>query len=183
MRPIFFGCFTALLLSLAAGGQSPASHANTPTPAAKIEIRPIPPELLRRFDPLHAALKPSAKAWVEQQAKIEAKRAKPDLNALRAAIRQRFASSRPDNAAVDTFAFLVLMRAVQNMQAVINSCGGSDIPEQNLTNMLSSYGDDQCMSSSSLTNMLQQQQASLIALTNIEKTLHDTDMSIIANMK
>ncbi|HME57334.1 MAG TPA: hypothetical protein VKF63_03285 [Terracidiphilus sp.] len=127
MRPIFFGCFTALLLSLAAGGQSPASHAITPAPAAKIEIRPIPPELLQRYEPLHAALKPSARAWVEQQARIEAQRPNHDLNALRAAIRQRFPGSFSAPASlrqggdIDAVVFVVLVQTSQNVQANIEA--------------------------------------------------------------
>jgi hypothetical protein len=127
MRPIFFAFFAALVLNLAAVGQSPASHPITPAPAAKIELRPVPPELVRRFDPLHAALNPSARAWVDQQAKIEAQRSKPDLNALRAAIRQRFpgsfASQAPGvsvaekNRDVDAVAFLVLTESAQQTQA------------------------------------------------------------------
>src|SRR5271157_1437341 len=127
MRPIFFGCFTALLLSLAAGGQSPASHAITPAPAAKIEIRPIPPELLQRYEPLHAALKPSARAWVEQQARIEAQRPNHDLNALRAAIRQRFPVSFSAPASlrqggdIDALVFVVLMQTSQDVEDKIDA--------------------------------------------------------------
>ncbi|MGA3160962.1 MAG: hypothetical protein ABSC77_07070 [Terracidiphilus sp.] len=127
MRPIFFAFSTVLLLSLAAVGQSPASHAIAPAPAAKLEIRPVPLELLQRFEPLHAALQPPAKAWVDQQAKIETQRPKPDLNALRAAIRQRFprslASPAPGvsvaekNRDVDVVAFLVLTESAQQTQA------------------------------------------------------------------
>ncbi|HEY1211247.1 MAG TPA: hypothetical protein VGE85_17915 [Terracidiphilus sp.] len=127
MRPIFFGCLTALLLSLAVGGQSPASHAIAPAPAAKIEIRPIPPELTQRYEPLHAALKPSARAWVDQQATIEARRPKPDLNALRAAIRQRFPGSFSAPASlrqggdIDAVVFVVLVQTSQNVQANIEA--------------------------------------------------------------
>jgi len=127
MHPIFFAFLIAFLLNPCAGAQSPASHAITPAPAAKLEIRPVPPELLRRFDPLYAALQPSARAWVDQQAKIEAKRSAPDLNALRAAIRQRFphsfASQAPGvsvaekNRDVDAVAFLVLTESAQQTQA------------------------------------------------------------------
>lgn len=131
MRPIFFGFFAALLLSLGAGGQSPAGNARVPMTAARIEIRPLPPELTRRFEPLRAALQPAARNWVEEQAKIEARRPHPDLNALRAAIRQRFprsfsaAGSRQTGVTavqqsggdIDAVVFLVLMQASQNAQA------------------------------------------------------------------
>jgi hypothetical protein len=127
MRPIFFAFSTMLLLSLNVGGQSPASHAITPTPAAKMEIHPIPQELLQRYEPLYAALQPSAKTWVDQQVKIELQRPKPDLNALRAAIRQRFPRSFASQASgvaaaeknrdVDVVAFLVLTQSAQQTQA------------------------------------------------------------------
>jgi hypothetical protein len=117
MRPIIFVFSTVLLLNLAAGAQSPASHATPPAPAAKLEIRPLPPELLQRASALHAQLQPSAKSWIEQQAKIEAKRPKPDLDELRSAIRQRFAASHPNNAAVEAVAALVLLQMAQDRDA------------------------------------------------------------------
>jgi hypothetical protein len=127
MRPIFFGCLTALLLSLSFGGQSPATHAVTPAPTSKIEIRPLPPQMMQRYETLHAALKPSAKAWVEQQATIEARRPKPDLNALRAAIRQRFPGSFSAPASlrqggdIDAVVYVVLMQTSQNVEAKIDA--------------------------------------------------------------
>jgi len=77
----------------------------------------------------------AARAWVEQQARIEAKRPKPDLNALRTAIRQRFpgsfsapGSQQPgvtaaqNNSDIDAVVFVVLMQAAQDAQ--------SDLEEQ-----------------------------------------------------
>ena len=127
MQRISLGLFLALLLGLGANGQSAVNNARVPVRAARVEIRTMPPELLQRFEPLHAALKPSARIWIEEQAAVEAQRPRPDLNALRAAIRQRFAASfspaasRPsvelNSSDVDAVAFVVLMQAARNAQA------------------------------------------------------------------
>ncbi len=97
MQRIALALFVAILFGLAAVGQSHNSStpdtANAAAPAAKLEIRPVPPELLRRSVNIRAVLQPSAKTWIEQQAKIEARKSNLDLNALRTAIHQRFASS------------------------------------------------------------------------------------------
>jgi len=131
MQRIILVLFVTSMLVLNAGGQSknPATvgDVKAPATAAMIEILSVPPRLVQRFEPLHAALNPSARAWVEQQARIEARRPKPDLNALRAAIRQRFprsfASQAPGvsvagkNRDVDAVAFLVLTESAQQTQA------------------------------------------------------------------
>jgi hypothetical protein len=114
MRPIFFGFLIAFLLNLGAGGQSPASRTFTPVPAARMQIRLLPPEKLHRVVALHESLQPSAKAWIVQQARIEAQRPAPDLPALRAAIRLRFAGSRPDNATVEAAVALVLFQMAKD---------------------------------------------------------------------
>src|SRR5450755_4015717 len=61
--------------------------------ARPVEVRPLPPEMTQRFSVLHASLQPSAKAWVEQQARVEAQRPAPDLAELEAQIRTRFSAS------------------------------------------------------------------------------------------
>jgi hypothetical protein len=114
MRPVLFAFSTVLLLNPCSGAQSPASRAVTPAPAAKIEIRPVPPELSRRFEQLYAALKPYARDWVNLQAKIEAQRLKPNLDALRVAIRLRFVDSHPDNSTVETVVALVLLQMAKD---------------------------------------------------------------------
>jgi len=54
---------------------------------------PVPPEILHRCQLLRAYLQPAVRTWMEQQARLEARRPSLDLDALRGAIRQRFASS------------------------------------------------------------------------------------------
>jgi DNA anti-recombination protein RmuC len=263
MRPIFFGCLTALLLSLSFGGQSPATHAVTPAPTSKIEIRPLPQQLMQRYEPLHAALQTSARAWVDQQAKIEAKRPKPDLNALRAAIRQRFPGSFSAPASlrqggdIDAVVYVVLMQTSQNVEAKIDADAAqiqdmelniktllneieqlnqnmASLPKsaqsnspcitplcrslpstlarinsstarfphpihlqapasltlaqlQTLVNQmessLSTVGDDSQLANMDLHNLQQQQQQTLQMLSDIDKSVNDTAMSIIGNLK
>jgi hypothetical protein len=118
-----------------AGEQTTAGNARPQAPAAGIQARPIPAESLQRFEQLHAALQPSARTWVDQQASIEAQRSKPDLGALRAAVRQRFASSLsatgpgragfsagPLNAGtVDAMVWLILVQSYQEQQQGLQS--------------------------------------------------------------
>ncbi len=73
-----------------------------------------------------ASLQPSVRLWVEQQAKIEARRSALDVNALRTAIVQRFAGSLPaagsqqpsasleDGGEVAEMAVLVILMMVQD---------------------------------------------------------------------
>jgi len=82
------GLIAAISLNVGAGAQT-REAAN----AGVIKLEPVPAELQGRSEKLHAVLKPTAASWVEQQAKIEEKRPAVDVNALEAAIRQRFASS------------------------------------------------------------------------------------------
>ena len=102
MRRIILGVFAISVwgtLALASGGRG---QTNTPArnndlkpvaPAPAMMIRPVPPEIAKRAQMLRASLQPSAKAWIDQQAQIEAKRQVPNPDALRSAIRQRFADS------------------------------------------------------------------------------------------
>ena len=59
----------------------------------RLDIPPVPAQLEQRGAGLRAKLQPSARAWVEDQAKTEMQRPSVDVNALEAAIRQRFATS------------------------------------------------------------------------------------------
>jgi hypothetical protein len=89
----------SLALAFASGGRGQANtsaRSSELKPAAvapQMAIRPVPPEIEKRAQTLRASLQPSAKAWIDQQAQIEAKRPVPNPDALRSAIRQRFADS------------------------------------------------------------------------------------------
>jgi hypothetical protein len=84
------------------------------------EVRPIQPELTRRFAAMHGRLQPSARMWVEQQARVEAQKPAPDLAALKSAIRNRFAGNAnatavPPGADIEALAFVVMMQATNDM--------------------------------------------------------------------
>ncbi len=95
--------------------------------ASEMAIRPVPPEIARRAQTLRASLQPSARSWIEQQARIEAKQQVPNADALRAAIRQRFADSLAQKASgqpgapagqmdVDAIVMMVMEQAAQDGQ-------------------------------------------------------------------
>jgi hypothetical protein len=90
---------------------------------AELTVQPMPAELVRRSQSFHAALKPTAASWVEEQAKNEASESTPDLDELRDVIRKRFAgslagggrSSGPgSNMDVDALVMMVMMDAAQD---------------------------------------------------------------------
>jgi hypothetical protein len=97
-----------LLLAIAAmtsGPGAPDARAQTQArplaqqmdhPAA---IREMPPQMETRFAASKAVLQPPARAWIEQQARIEGQKPAPDLAAMEAAIRARF-GNRQAGAAV-----------------------------------------------------------------------------------
>lgn len=90
------GVLVTLAFASGGQGQTNTSARNSdlrPAAASEMTIRPVPPDVARRAETLRASLQPSARSWIEQQAQIEAKRPAPNADALRAAIRQRFAAS------------------------------------------------------------------------------------------
>lgn len=158
MLRIFVSLFLALTLNFYAYGQSKSvarpNENSLPSPMAKSQIEPIPPELLRRSTALHSLLQPSAKTWIDEQAKIEAKRPSPNLDALRATIRQRFAISPPpaksgrqqpaaalqSNNAVDEVAVMIILEMVQegdrDLQAQMQNAYAMMQVKQALRNLL-----------------------------------------------
>jgi hypothetical protein len=122
-----------MTLTFASGGRgqtNTAARSSELRPAAaasEVAIRPVPPNIAKRAETLRASLQPSAKNWIEQQAEIEAKRPAPNPDALRAAIRQRFAASLSHGAArpagvplgqmdVDAVVMIVVEQAAQDGQ-------------------------------------------------------------------
>jgi len=121
----------SLTLAFASGGRgqtNTSAKSNDPRPSAatpQMTIRPVPPEIAKRAESLRASLRPTAKAWIEEQAQIEAKRPAPNADALRTAIRQRFADSLAQEAArrlgaaagqidVDAVVVIVMEQAAQD---------------------------------------------------------------------
>ena len=122
-----------MTLAFASGGRGQTNTSARTTelkPAAaasEMAIRPVPPEIAKRAEALRASLQPSARGWIEQQAQMEAKRPVPNADALRAAIRQRFAdslaqkTSRAAGAAagqadVDAIVMMVMEQAAQDSE-------------------------------------------------------------------
>jgi hypothetical protein len=117
-----------MLWAKAKSGQSSMTRAETVSRAPG--AHQLPPEMQQRFNALHLSLQPAARTWVERQASIEARRPAPDLAAVRAQIRTRFAASLSTAKAgsapragqlslkdvnIDTMAFIVLMEATNEM--------------------------------------------------------------------
>ncbi len=119
----------------------------TATPVVT-EVHPIPPEMTRRFATLQPRLQPSAKAWVEQQARLEAQKSSPDVAGLETAIRSRFSAnlgSKPNMAGsdIEAVAFLVMMQAtndmdkdLQQIMAEVKSMTNAKQKLRDLTNQL-----------------------------------------------
>ncbi len=142
------------LTSLSSPAQTSATHVEMA--ARAMEVRPLAPEMTRRFGDLHASLQPSARSWVEQQARAEAQRPTPDLADLQARIRSRFASSLstaksstgqksasgqiPAGADVEAMTFIVLMQAAntseQDLQNMMKEVRATTAAKQQLRNLV-----------------------------------------------
>jgi hypothetical protein len=102
------------------------------TPPQAIEVRQLPPEMTRRFSNFHAALQPTARAWVEQQARMQAQKGAPDLPGLESAIRSRFPQLNGSgtlagsfgSADIEALVFVVLMNATQDMDQDLKTIMG-----------------------------------------------------------
>lgn len=121
----------AFILTCSAGMAIPAAAQLLQQPQRpqirlqQAEVRELPPEMTRRFSNFHAALQPSARLWVEQQARMQAQKSAPDVPGLESAIRSRFprlnASGTPGmlggpaGGDIEAMAFLTLMEATQAM--------------------------------------------------------------------
>jgi hypothetical protein len=133
MQRSLIGLYLSLALNVFAQPH-PARVTMAETPS-RIVIAAPPERVVRHAAQLSATLKPTAKSWIEQQARVEAQRPTPDMNALHAAVQQRFAESMsqprpgqpkmPATAAsqsdIDAVAMLVMMQATQVNQADLQS--------------------------------------------------------------
>jgi hypothetical protein len=130
MRTNVFGlCLLLVFGTCAAQNQNSAISVQTEV-LRNAKIVAPPQSAVLRASALRGTLQPTAKAWIEEQAKIEMQRPAPDLNALRAAIQRRFADSlaqkKPGHAtpsspdgnqqAIDSIVFLVMMQEAQNTE-------------------------------------------------------------------
>lgn len=92
---------------------------------AQIRVRPVvarelPPKMTQRFSAFRSVLQPSARAWMEQQAVVEARKGAPDVKALEGAIRNRFPQLATGGISlagsdIEAMVFIVMMQATQDM--------------------------------------------------------------------
>ena len=134
MKRIVMGLCGLFALSALGRGQT-QSRVEVKEPAPRVTITAPPEKVVRHAASLSSALQPTAKAWIDQQAKIEETRPAPDLGALRAAIHQRFSASLSrgktgrtavsgvtDNQVdIEAMALIVLMEATQDNQSDLQS--------------------------------------------------------------
>jgi prefoldin subunit 5 len=79
-------------------------------------VQPVPAEMNDHYVRIHARLQPSAKIWVKDQARAELKRPAPDVGALEATTRTRFAASGLSSTMdIDALIYVVLMESVNDM--------------------------------------------------------------------
>lgn len=126
----------AIILTCTAGMAIPAAAQLLQQPQPLLhhtDARELPPEMTRRFSNFHAALQPSARVWVEQQAGTQAQKGAPDVPGLESAIRSRFSQlngggmlggSRGPSNDVEELAFVVMMNATQDMDQDLKSIMG-----------------------------------------------------------
>ena len=153
---------TLAILICTSGSWAQNSAARVEMVSRPVEVRPLPAETTQRFNSLHASLRPSVNSWVEQQARVEAQRAVPDLAALRSQIRSRFASSLaspkaatgqtpgmtslPAGADIEAVAFIVLMQATkdmdQDLQQIMAEVKAQNAAKQKMRDLLNQLGHD-----------------------------------------
>lgn len=129
----------AVILTCSAGMAIPAAAQMLQQPQARVQpaqVRELPPEMTRRFANFHAALQPSARSWVEQQAKMQAQEGAPDMQGLESAVRIRFPQLNGSGAGsgmlggssgsndIEAVAFIVLMNATQDMDQDLRTLMG-----------------------------------------------------------
>jgi len=191
--------------------RSQAEAAATQPAARATGIPPIPPAQLALFHKYVGLLRPGVKSWIEGEAQAE--RAKPSLNLaeLSAAIHSRFdqpqgsdaaagaldALSEPDVAALS---FLVILAMVQegdsdleqktlqaDAQPVACPPGttAADVCTANLVlqNELDSENELSEMTSLQLQMLMDTRSKLLQTASDLEKSMSDTDMAILGNIK
>jgi hypothetical protein len=108
------GCRAFFTTVLMVGALVAAHTTAQPLPAQRsagvqpIVVQPVPRPMANRYSRLQARLKPSARAWLEQQARIARGNTALNLPATETAIRSRF-RVLPGSPAVDQGVFIVVM--------------------------------------------------------------------------
>jgi hypothetical protein len=163
----------------------PASSAQTPAPAPvppHAETLPtvdlqklgaLPADADRRFAALREKVRPSAWAWIEQQARVEANRPKPDPSALRVAMVKRFGPHLRVTE-LDTVAFLVQMQASRDLETDMHDL----LAHAQVGNQPQGQTD-----SLRLQTLMDRRSKMIDNLSNLLKKIGDTNASIVANLK
>ena len=95
------------------------AFAQQPAATQSTGLRKLPPETIQRASAFRQALQPSARAWVQQQARTQAGHA-ADVAAIRASARQRFAPSAGaknfSDSDIDALVMVVLEQTAESDQ-------------------------------------------------------------------
>lgn len=166
------------ILSPASSAQAPAPapaapHAQTLPTVDPQKLGTLPADADRRFAALKAKVAPSAWAWIEQQARVEADRPAPDPSALRIAMVQRFGPHLPV-AELDAVTCLVLTQASRDLETDMHG----------LLAHAQVGAQPQGQTDSLRLQTLMDRRSKLIeTLSNVMKKMSDTDSSIVGNLK
>ena len=114
-RPLLLICVITFGCTLFA--QRPQGRLAT-TRVEAVQIRPVPPEITRRYTILSAKVQPSAKSWIQQRALLESQKNTLDVAALKADAKSRFQGPHLNlaDADIEAIAFIVLMEATRSSQ-------------------------------------------------------------------
>jgi hypothetical protein len=105
----------------AIGDQRPLAALATATPGA---ADPIPAEMTRRFETLYRPLQPSAKSWVDQEARRLARSGTVNAGAVRSSVQSRFPTLLATSTAqsgIEAMAFVVMMQATNGVDTDLAS--------------------------------------------------------------
>jgi hypothetical protein len=146
MKNFLPGTLVALLVGIAVISEAQAPPKSAQTNAAEVQapvaMRPVPVEVKRRVEALQSKLQPTARAWIEQQSRIEDQRPTLDLPALNAAVRQRFSSSKValSDMDIDAIVSIVMMECAQNdetdLQNMMNQMQAINAQKQAIRQLL-----------------------------------------------
>ena len=121
LSAIIFALASCLTISAAAQISSTQQRQESAAVQPQMQLREIPPEMARRVQTLHSKLQPSARGWVEQQAKLESQKQSPDAASIAAAARNRFPG--PNSGAssmhamdIDALVAIVMMQAASDAE-------------------------------------------------------------------
>ncbi len=134
-----------VLIGVAAAAQQMQSRPQVARTDA-VQVRPLPPEMSRRYTGLRTRLQPSASSWVQQQARAEAQQPVPNLPVLESAIRSRFGGTALSGNDIDSLAFIVLMQATddmdQDLQQMMAEMKSITASKQQLRDLISEVNKD-----------------------------------------